>query len=112
MKTLCGKASGVQHGTTTSGVLLEVEGQRVTILLREPVAISEGDEVFVAGLEKRGIVWGLAYRNRTRGVIGKSQIAMQFIVGALLCCSVLLLPYGLLGLHTAYRNQKAYRAVA
>jgi hypothetical protein len=122
MQILTGTVKNIRHTTRTSGskqggtstsheALFELDGAPVTLSLPEIIAISGGDEIIVAGNEKRGLFHGLAYRNKSNKVKGKSSVALYLLVGGAFCCSVLLAPVGFWLLYCGYRNQRAYSAI-
>lgn len=116
LRLVSGTALGVRHVAETAGpthaAIFELRGQPISLLLPEVVVISDGDEVVVAGIEKRGLLRGLAYQNKTKRVSGKSAVVLPLVIGVIFCFTVLLCPIGMWVIYIARRNHKAYRDVA
>jgi hypothetical protein len=102
--------SGTQEQTSTSHVaVLEVSSRPVELTLSESIFINNGDEVIIAGQSKRGLLRGMAYYNKTKGVKGKRPAGVYWLLGILFCA--VFLPIGIYLLKTAMQYEAAFKAV-
>jgi hypothetical protein len=122
METLTGIVSNLRHSTEVYGggdqgtgtkhvAVFELSGRPVELKLTESIFVSAGDEVIVAGDARRGLLRGMAYRNKTKGVDGKGPWLPYWIVGVVFCAIVVFLPIGVFLIRRGMKYQAAFRAV-
>jgi hypothetical protein len=81
------------HSSTTFYCVFTVSGRAVQVKADEPVHITDGDDVAIAGSEKSGVFKGLAYRNFTNGARGGMTwwhylIPAGFLGAGVVACTV------------------------
>lgn len=94
LKTFSGTAREIRHSTDTQGseesvrtyqvAAFNLDNIPVHLKMDDSIFISEGDELVISGLYKRGILTGLAYKNRTRNnLVQKSPAGAYIFFGVL-----------------------------
>jgi len=103
---------GTKEQTSTSHVaVFEISAHPVELTLSESIFINNGDEVVVAGKLKRGLLRGMAYYNKTKGVKGKGPSGIYWLIGIVFCAVIVFLPIGIYLLNTAMQYEAAFKAV-
>ena len=111
LKTFSGTASDIRHSTDTQGsedsirtyqvAAFNLDNIPVQLKMSDSIFISEGDELVISGLYRRGILSGLAYKNRTR-----NNLIQRAPAGAYLLFGIFLGFFGLAAF-TAQENLNA-----
>jgi len=94
LKTFSGTASEIRHSPDTQGsedsvrtyqlAAFNLDNIPIQLKMQESIFISEGDELVVSGLYKRGILSGLAYKNRSRNnLVQRESAGGYFFFGVL-----------------------------
>ena len=64
---------------------MEVDGRRVQLVMPREIKISDGDEVVVVGEQAGDVLAGIAYRNVTRSVLGRTWSSVGSMIFVPLC---------------------------
>ena len=101
--------SGTKEGISTSQIaIFEIEGRPVELNNGEPIFISDGDEVCIAGSEERGVFRGINYFNRSKGVKGACQAPGYWVLGT---AFLIVPPIGLYFMGLAREHERAFDIV-
>jgi hypothetical protein len=120
--TIHGIAKNVRHSTQISGtdehistshlIVLEIDGLAIELNLPKVIYINSGDEVVVAGEVNPGELFqGLAYFNKTKGIVGNKGSTLLYILGFGLCLTVWLSPFGIWLIYKGIKNERALDAI-
>jgi|APSaa5957512535_1039671.scaffolds.fasta_scaffold04481_2 hypothetical protein len=99
IETLRGIAGNISRGSgearerqaTVYKTIFEVDGKPVELTLGDMPVINEGDEIIVAGKNKKGLLKSYSYKNITKGVSG-NNVSRLNLGGLIFCLPIVIIP--------------------
>ena len=89
-ETVKGIARNIEHvageqQTAGHAARMDLDGRRVQLVMSREIKISDGDEVVVVGEQAGDVLAGIAYRNVTRSVLGRTWSSVGSMIFVPLC---------------------------